>query len=352
MPVFEVSLMQSPSEPGELETVSEELWSAILDLANYYKGTICDGLRDIPITADIEASGEGARLSYMFDGSLPHAEALYAATRLLFSAHLDHLHGVIGNENWMIEEPRDDLPQTLDSVATMLGEGEPLLNLMRPDAGFVDSLVTMLSENQPEIIKTVAWYLAATARPPVEAVERLVDACLAARDPGVTAMTRKTLRLLAPRIQLGALMDAHLSSRDPVAAALALELLDEAVASGRLNAAWRIGPLLEALRLGDVAAETAAEKLASAVDKNNPEQFRRVCEALVAFLAGEPPFDARHNAVLSLVNLVLNRPTAPDRVIAALQAQRDTPEPVSTLVQWALHITSSRPVEHWESSPQ
>jgi hypothetical protein len=353
MPVFQVRLSLAPGEPADLGFVAKKLWAAILHLTSSYRGTICAALPDVPMTPKSDMLGTTGQLSYPFDPDLPNASALRAAASLLFSAHLDGMTQVTGTNGWLIDEPLDDLPAVLQAETGALGEHEPLLGMIRPDPHFAEKMSSFLRSQEPNAVAAVAWYLAATAGPPADLVAQLFGACVTVRDPAATAQTRKALRLLAPRIQLGELMDAHLSSKDPVALVLALELLEDAVQRGRLPPAWRLGPLYEALRLGGIASEVAAEKLALAVDKEDPGQFRRACEALREFLAGrlsqDPDMsqDARHNAVLSLVNLILDRPAVPQCVVDALHAQNDAPEPVAGLARWALKMIEGRPVERW-----
>ncbi len=353
MPAFQVQLIPAPVEPKNIDFVAGEIWTEILDLASYYGGTICEELPNVPMTPKTKMLGDTAEISYPFDPSLPNANALRAVGSLLFAAHQDRMMDVVGMAGWGIDKPVDDLPVVLKAEAEALSKHESLLDLMQPGPIFVEQMRSFLRSGEAHLVQTVAWYVAATAEPPVEFVAQLFEACIAVHDPAATVQTRKALRILASRLQLDALMEAHSSSKDPVARVLALELLEGAVRRRRLPSAWRLGALYEALRLGGMASEVAAEKLASAVDKENPEQFRRACETLTEFLAGKVSQDpeiseeARNNAVLSLFNLVSNRPTVPQCVVDAFHAQKDAPEPIAWLARYGLQVIDGRPVERW-----
>jgi hypothetical protein len=340
MPVFQIRLRQSPDEPGNLEELANELWLDLSGICDFYNETICDELKHAAPVPRTKWLGNDARILYEFDASHKNPEALCAAMRLLFSAHLDRFIGVIGRFSWLTIEPTDDVPQTLENVLADFSEDEGLLERIRPAESLAESFQGILDNAQPEVIHSLAWYMAAMAHPPFKLVERLVDACLSVRTPEVAAITGKMLRLLAPRVDLGALMDKHLPSNDPLAVALALELLDQAVVRERLNANWRIGALLDALRLGDEAAEVAATKLGHTIDKNNLEHLPRVSRALTIFLASKPSQEGRHNAVLSLVNLYFgSSEVPPENVLTVLKTEADTaPSPIAELAQWALKV--------------
>ncbi len=339
--VFEVRVSETPGEQQPLRVVHNVIWKALQEAARYYRCDETWALLDMEPAVQASVDGDSTRLSFELPGRV------YLETvRVLFAATRADIESEVSQQGWFIVAPCDPRAQVVDQAREVL-EGTSLLSMVEPSASFIDGLLGNLDSGNPQAVQTVVWYLGNTARPPLHAIERLI--AFACQNPEFVGPVRRTVGRLAMLVEMTPLVEAHLTSADPVARALVLEMLPGEVERGAMTRAELLEHLLGALELGAVAAQVSVGMLGANIPPGDLKALRRVYEALVSFLDTGVQGEARHDAVLSLVNMFLNKSAVPVGLVSVFEAHLNAPGTLAGLAQWAVGVFGSRPeTNRWD----